>query len=238
MSDNSVNAKSSGKLLKEFTKGIIKENPTFMIVLGLCPTLAVSTMVANGIGMGLAATFVLVGSNILISMLKDYIPDKVRIPAYIVIIASFVTIVDQLMNAYLPPLSKSLGIFVPLIVVNCIILGRAEAFANRNGVAESIMDALGMGLGFTLALFIISVIRELLGTCAFDLNFFGVKDVLTLPIVNKETSQVVVNLFGQDLEIYSGAIIMISPAGSFFVIGTLLAIMNILKSKSAKKEKK
>ena len=135
MNNNSI---SKNKYLFEFFKGILKENPVFVLLLGLCPTLAVSSMIANGIGMGIAATFVLLCSNILISLLKDFIPDKVRIPAYIVIIASFVTIAEMVMNAYVPFLAKSLGIFVPLIVVNCIILGRAEAFASKNKIGESI----------------------------------------------------------------------------------------------------
>ncbi|MEK6732527.1 MAG: electron transport complex subunit E [Candidatus Omnitrophota bacterium] len=152
------------KLFKEFFKGIGSENPTFRLILGLCPTLAVSTSVINGIGMGAAATFVLIGSNMIISLVRRFIPDEIRIPCFIVIIATFVTIVELTMKAYAPELSKALGIFVPLIVVNCIVLGRAEAFACKQGVLASIMDALGMGLGFTLALVLISVVRELLGS--------------------------------------------------------------------------
>lgn len=151
------------KLVREFFKGIGSENPTFRLVLGLCPTLAVSTSVINGFGMGIAATFVLLGSNIIISLVRKSIPDQIRIPCFIVIIATFVTIVELAMKAYAPELSKALGIFVPLIVVNCIVLGRAEAFACREGVLASMLDALGMGTGFTLALLLISAIRELLG---------------------------------------------------------------------------
>ncbi|MBM3252976.1 MAG: electron transport complex subunit E [Candidatus Omnitrophica bacterium] len=151
-------------LLKEFTKGITIENPTFKLVLGLCPTLAVSVTVLNGIGMGIAATFVLFGSNIIISMLRNFIPDKIRIPCFIVVIATFVTITELIMKAYTPALSESLGIFVPLIVVNCIVLGRAEAFASKNKVLNSVFDALGMGAGFAIALVIISAIREFLGS--------------------------------------------------------------------------
>lgn len=147
----------------EFCKGIIRENPIFIIMLGLCPTLAVSTSLVNGVGMGLAAMFVLLLSNIVISMLRNVIPTKVRIPCFIVVIATFVTIAELFMKAYLPELNKALGIFVPLIVVNCIILGRAEAFASRNGIFRSTLDALGMGLGFTIGLCLISFIRELLG---------------------------------------------------------------------------
>jgi electron transport complex protein RnfE len=149
--------------LGEFVKGLWKENPTFRIVLGLCPTLAVSTSVSNGIGMGVAATFVLLGSNIFVSLVRNIIPEKVRIPCYIVIIATFVTIADLFMKAYAPLLSRSLGMFVPLIVVNCIVLGRAEAFSSKEPPMKSIFDALGMGVGFTWALVVISAIRETLG---------------------------------------------------------------------------
>lgn len=148
---------------KEFTKGIFKENPILVLLLGLCPALGVSTMVSNSLGMGGGVIFVLLGSNIMVSLLKNFIPPKVRIPSYIVIIASFVTIVEMAMKAYAPALYNSLGVFVPLIVVNCIILGRAEAFANRNTLGVSILDALGMGVGFTLGLTLIALIREVLG---------------------------------------------------------------------------
>ena len=151
------------RLLGEFIKGLWRENPTFRIVLGLCPTLAVSTTVTNGIGMGLAATFVLLGSNIFVSLVRNVVPEKVRIPCFIVIIATFVTIADLFMKAYVPLLSRSLGMFVPLIVVNCIVLGRAEAFSSKEPPAKSILDALGMGIGFTWALILISAIRESLG---------------------------------------------------------------------------
>lgn len=151
------------RLFKEFTKGITVENPTFGLVLGLCPTLAVSTSVINAIGMGVAATFVLLGSNIIISSLRKLIPNQIRIPSFIVVIATFVTINELVMKAYFPALSEALGIFVPLIVVNCIVLGRAEAFACKNTVIDSIFDGLGMGVGFTLALCLIASIREILG---------------------------------------------------------------------------
>jgi Na+-translocating ferredoxin:NAD+ oxidoreductase subunit E len=149
--------------LGEFIKGIWRENPTFRLVLGLCPTLAVSTSVINGIGMGVAATFVLLGSNIFVSLIRNIVPEKVRIPCFIVVIATFVTIADLFMPAYTPLLSRSLGMFVPLIVVNCIVLGRAEAFSSKEPPLKSILDALGMGLGFTWALILISAIREVLG---------------------------------------------------------------------------
>ncbi|MEK6727527.1 MAG: electron transport complex subunit E [Candidatus Omnitrophota bacterium] len=154
-------------LIKEFTKGIAIENPTFGLVLGLCPTLAVSTSLINAIGMGVAATFVLLGSNIIISAVRRLIPAQIRIPCFIVIIATFVTINELMMKAFFPALNQALGIFVPLIVVNCIVLGRAEAFACKRPVLDSIFDALGMGVGFTLALCIIAAVREVLGAGTF-----------------------------------------------------------------------
>ena len=150
--------------LQNFTKGFIKENPILVLVLGTCPTLATSTSALNGMGMGLATTFVLIGSNVVISLLANVIPDKVRIPAFIVVIASFVTVVDLVMQAYVPSLYETLGIFIPLIVVNCIVLGRAEAFANKNTVFSSLLDGFGMGLGFTMALGILGTFRELVGS--------------------------------------------------------------------------
>ncbi len=231
--------KQSNRIFSEFTKGIFKENPIFVLLIGMCPTLAVSTIVANGIGMGIAASLVLIGSNLLISLLRDYIPEKVRIPAYIVIIASFVTIIDMLLKAFSPFLSKSLGIFVPLIVVNCIILGRAEAFAGKNKVIESVMDALGMGLGFIIALLIISFIREIFGSLQIDFTGYGAKDVFTLPIVDKETSSIVLrNIFGQDIEVYRGISILILPAGAFFILALILAVINAINYKKLDKEKK
>ena len=162
------------RLFYEFKKGITIENPTFGLVLGLCPTLAVSTSVVNAIGMGVAATFVLLGSNIIISLVRKLIPGQIRIPCFIVIIATFVTINELVMKAYFPGLNASLGIFVPLIVVNCIVLGRAEVFACKNPLIPSIFDALGMGIGFTLALIIIAAIREVLGAGKFlGFNLLG-----------------------------------------------------------------
>ncbi len=151
-------------LKKIFFNGIITENPTFRLVLGMCPTLAVTTSVLNGLGMGLATAFVLVCSNLVISLLRNFIPSKVRIPAFIVVIASFVTIVQLVLNAFLPDLASSLGLFIPLIVVNCIIFARAEAFASKNGPLASMTDGLGMGLGFTVSLTLISAVRELIGS--------------------------------------------------------------------------
>ena len=162
MSNNNNNSK-----LSILTKGFFKENPTLILVLGCCPTLAVTTSVTNALGMGAATTFVLLMSNMLISALKNVIPDKVRIPSYIVIIATFVSMIDLLIQGFLPSLSASLGVFIPLIVVNCIVLGRAEAFANKNTVFDSLLDGLGMGIGFTIALTLIGAIREILGSGSF-----------------------------------------------------------------------
>ena len=152
--------------LKIIINGIIRENPTFVLVLGMCPTLATTSTVSSGVGMGLAAAAVLVGSNAVISMIRKFVPSQVRIPCYIVVIAAFVTVLQMLMQAFLPDLYKTLGIFIPLIVVNCIILGRAEAFASKNTVADSVCDGIGMGLGFTFALFIVSLVRESIGIFA------------------------------------------------------------------------
>ena len=155
------------KALNTFTNGLLRENPTFVLVLGMCPTLATTTSAVNGMSMGLATMFVLVCSNVVISVLRNLIPDKVHIPAYIVVIASFVTMVQLLMQAYVPAIYETLGLFIPLIVVNCIVLGRAEAFAAKNNVGLSLLDGLGMGLGFTIALTILGAVRELLGTGMF-----------------------------------------------------------------------
>ena len=189
-------------------KGLFKENPTFCLVLGLCPTLAVSTSLDNAIGMGAAATFVLLCSNIIISAIRNKTPDKIRIPIFIVVIASFVTIASLFMQAYLPALNKSLGIYVPLIVVNCIILGRAEAFASKNNIVKSALDGLGMGIGFTLALSLISIIRELLGTGS--LKLFGAS-LLNVPI--------------------NPAMIFILPSGALLVMGLLLGLFAHLRNK-------
>jgi len=156
-------AKSFKEVMKPFVNGLVSENPTFRLVLGMCPTLAVTTAVENGLGMGLATTFVLVCSNFVISLIRNFVPAKVRIPAYIVVIATFVTIVQMVLEGFVPALSQSLGLFIPLIVVNCIIFARAESFASKNPPLPSILDGLGMGLGFTMALTILSAIRELIG---------------------------------------------------------------------------
>ena len=203
-------------LMQEFSKGLIRENPVLRLVLGTCPTLAVTTTTKNGIGMGLAATFVLIGSNLIISMLRKVIPDKVRIPAYITVIAGFVSIVQMLMQAYLPDLNKSLGIFIPLITVNCIILARAEMFANKNPVLPSVIDGLGMGIGFTSALFLMGGIREIIGNGTF----------LDIPLPVLQA--------GGWIE---PTIIMILPPGGFFVFGLLIALANYLSEKLDKKDK-
>ena len=199
------------KLGKEFSKGIIAENPVLRLVLGTCPTLATTTSVESAIGMGLAASIVLVCSNIAISALRKVIPDKVRIPAYIVIIASFVTIVQMAVKAFLPALDEQLGVYLPLIVVNCIILGRAEAFASKNPVLASALDGLGMGVGFTAALFVMGAIREILGAG----TFLG----MSVPFLSENPM-----------------LIFILPPGGFFVYGILMAVVNrIAESKGKKK---
>ncbi|MBE6189206.1 MAG: electron transport complex subunit E [Rikenellaceae bacterium] len=164
-------------------KGLIKENPTFVLVLGMCPTLGTTTSAINGLGMGVATMAVLIMSNIVIAMIKNLIPDKVRIPAFIVVIASFVTVIEMLMQAYVPSLYAALGVFIPLIVVNCIILGRAEAFASKNGVLDSALDGVGIGLGFTLSLTVIGAVREILGSgSVFGLSL-GISDFMPLVFV-------------------------------------------------------
>lgn len=168
--------------LQLITKGILKENPTFVLILGMCPTIGVTSTAINGMGMGVATMAVLIMSNMVISMVKNVIPDKVRIPAFIVIIASFVTIIEMLMKAYIPALYASLGVFIPLIVVNCIILGRAEAFASKNGIIDSALDGVGIGLGFTLSLTIVGAVREVLGSGSI-FGFTFAQDVMPLVFV-------------------------------------------------------
>ena len=193
------------KALNTVLNGILRENPVFALVLGMCPTLATTTSAINGMSMGLATTFVLICSNVVISLLKNLIPDKVRIPAFIVVIATFVTMVQLLMQAYLPAIYEVLGLFIPLIVVNCVVLGRAEAFAAKNTVGLSALDGLGMGLGFTLALTLIGAVRELLGTGS---------------------------LFGMNLysETYGMLIFVLAP-GAFIVLGYLMALVQKLMKK-------
>ncbi|MDX9907888.1 MAG: electron transport complex subunit E [Mariniphaga sp.] len=188
---------------KNFTKGILRENPVFVLLLGMCPTLGVTSSAFNGLGMGLATAFVLTMSNIVVSLIKNLIPDKVRIPAFIIIIASFVTVVQLVMQAYLPALYKSLGLFIPLIVVNCIVLGRAEAFASKNSVLSAAVDGLGIGAGFTFALVLLGGIRELLGSGKL-FNF---------------------TLYSEN---YVTLLFVLAP-GAFIVLGYLIAIINRVK---------
>lgn len=193
--------------VNNFTKGFLRENPILVLLLGTCPTLAVTSSAVNGLGMGLATTFVLFMSNAFISMIKGFVPDKVRIPAFVVVIASFVTVVDLLMQGYTPALSKQLGIFIPLIVVNCIVLGRAEAFAAKNHVISSMIDGLGMGLGFTMALVILGGIREMLGAG----SLFGYKFIA---------------------ESADGILIFILAPGAFITLGFLIAILKKINKTS------
>jgi len=185
--------------MQNFTKGFFKENPILVLVLGTCPTLATTSSALNGMGMGLATTFVLIGSNVVISLLSNLIPDKVRIPAFIVVIASFVTIVDLVMQAYVPSLYATLGIFIPLIVVNCIVLGRAEAYASKNSVFSSLIDGIGMGLGFTMALGILGSFREIVGSGA---------------------------IFGHKFMKGDGILVFILAPGAFIALGYLIALVN------------
>ena len=196
-----------GKYLKEFSKGIVKENPVFRLCLGTCPTLAISTTLSGSIGMGLAATLVLICSNTVISLLRKVIPDKIRIPAYITVIAGFVTIVQMLVQAFLPSLNATLGIYLPLIVVNCIILGRAEAFAGKNSVLLSALDGLGMGIGFTFSISLMGFIRELLGSGTVLGHTVGNPPML----------------------------VFVMAPGGFFVFGMMVALVNALSKKHGKK---
>ncbi|OHW62492.1 electron transport complex subunit RnfE [Andreesenia angusta] len=194
------------KKMTIFKNGLLAENPTFVQLIGMCPTLAVTTGAINGLAMGLATTAVLIGSNVAISATKKVVPDKIRIPSFVVIIATFVTIIGMLLKAFLPELDKTLGIFIPLIVVNCIILGRAEAFAFKNSVANSAVDGIGMGLGFTIALTILGIIRELLGAgSVFGINILGAA--------------------------YKPALIMILPPGAFFALGLIIGVINLINKR-------
>lgn len=200
--------------------GLVKENPTFVLMLGMCPTLAVTTSATNGVGMGLSTTVVLVLSNMLISMLRKIIPDSVRMPAFIVVVASFVTIVQFLLEGFVPSLYSALGLYIPLIVVNCIILGRAESYASKNPVLPSLFDGLGMGLGFTFGLTCIGIVRELIGAGAI----FGVQ---ILPLADSATGTVG----------YTPVTIFILAPGAFLVLAGLVALQNKIKNKAAKKNK-
>lgn len=192
--------------VKNFTKGFFKENPVFVLFLGLCPTLGVTTSAFNGLGMGLATTFVLVMSNLVVSIIKNQIPDKVRIPSFIVIIASFVTIVELTMQAYLPSLFEQLGLFIPLIVVNCLVLGRSEAFASKNSTWSALVDGMGMGLGFAMALTLLGAVREILGSG----SIFGLKFIEG-----------------------DGMLVFVLAPGAFIALGYLIVIINKLSGKSA-----
>ncbi len=193
-------------IAKTIKNGVLNENPTFVLAIGMCPTLAVTTSAVNGIGMGLATTAVLTCSNLVISLIRKVVPDKIRIPVFIVVIASFVTIIQFLLEGFLPDLNASLGIFIPLIVVNCIILARAESFASKNNILLSIFDGVGMGLGFTIALFVVGAIRELLGNAS---------------------------LFGFTLmpDAFPRTLVMILPPGAFFTLGILMAAFNYLRKR-------
>ena len=193
-----------------FTRGLLKENAVFVMLLGLCPVLGTTTSAINGMGMGLATTFVLLMSNIVVSLIKGFVPDKVRIPAFIVVIASFVTILQLVMQAYTPGLFAALGLFIPLIVVNCLILGRAEAFASKNNTIDSILDALGMGLGFTFALTLLGAVREVLGSGSiFDFKFMD----------------------------GDGMLVFVLAPGGFFGLGFIIALLNVYKRKQEAKAK-
>lgn len=199
-------------LKKIFFNGIITENPTFRLVLGMCPTLAVTTSVLNGLGMGLATAFVLVCSNLVISLLRNFIPSKVRIPAFIVVIASFVTIVQLVLNAFLPDLASSLGLFIPLIVVNCIIFARAEAFASKNGPLASMTDGLGMGLGFTVSLTLISAVRELIGSGT----------LLGFPVLGAN---------------YPGVLLFVLAPGGYITLGLVMVAFNTVMGRIDKRHR-
>lgn len=196
---------------KEFTKGLLIENPVFVLLLGMCSALAVSNTVSNAIGMGVAFTIVLILSNIVISAIRRIVPNDIRIPVFIVVMAGFVTIIELLIKAYFPALDRSLGIFIPLIVVNCILLGRAEAFASKNGIMASLLDGLGMGAGYTIALTVLALFREIIGAG----TVFGIP------------------LFGAN---YQPALIMILPPGAFITLGLVLAYLNYNQEKKASKE--
>ena len=198
--------------VRVFKAGLIDENPTFVQLLGMCPTLAVTTSLINAVGMGLSATFVLICSNLAISLVRKIVPSKIRIASYIVIIATFVSVIEMLLKAYIPSLSNALGLFIPLIVVNCIILARAESFASKNKPIPSAIDGLGMGLGFTIGLSVLGAVREILGAGS----------ILGIKILEG---------------IYEPAIMFILPPGAFIVLGTVLAVINVIKSKKKEGDK-
>lgn len=211
----------NNQLVERLQNGLIKENPTFVLMLGMCPTLAVTTSAINGLGMGLSTTVVLVMSNMLISLLRNIIPDRVRVPAFIVVVASFVTIVQFLVQGFIPSLYASLGIYIPLIVVNCIILGRAESYASKNPVLPSVFDGIGMGLGFTFGLTCIGIVREIIGAG----QIFGFQ---LLPLADEAAGKMG----------YTPITIFVLAPGAFFVLAALVAIMNVIRANAEKKGKK
>lgn len=215
-----------GGHLKNLTNGLLKENPVLRLVLGTCPTMAVTTMAANGLGMGIAATVVLIGSNLVISLLRNFIPKQVRIPAYITVIAGFVTMVQLIVKAFAPDLDKALGIFLPLIVVNCIILGRAEMFASKNGILDSALDGIGMGIGFTITLTIMGTIREILGSGTWMAGLDGL-----LPFLPEGFK---IQVIPTSVDPFT---LMTSAPGGFFVFGVMMAAATWLTTRP-KKEKK
>ena len=210
---------------ERFFNGLVVENPTLVLMIGMCPTLAVTTCAINGLSMGLATTFVLALSNLVISLLRKVIPDTVRIPAFIVVIASFVTLVDLLMQAFVPSLYEALGVYIPLIVVNCIIFGRAESYASKHGAVPALFDGLGMGLGFTCSITIIGLVRELIGAgTAFNIQLLGEGTIVPGPV-------------GTFFGMYTPVSIFVLQAGAFLVLGTLMANMNRINRKRAEKGK-
>ncbi len=217
---------SNNSKLKILTNGFLNENPVLRLVLGTCPTLAVTSMASNGIGMGLAATFVLICSNIVISALRKIIPDQVRIPCYITVIAGFVSVVQMLVKAYVPDLDKALGVYLPLIVVNCIILGRAEMFASKNGIVDSALDGLGMGIGFTITLVIMGSIREILGAGTWMSGLGSL-----IPALGADFA---IQIIPESIDPFT---IMTSAPGGFFVFGVLMAGATWLTSRPKKSEK-
>jgi len=218
-------------LRKEFTKGLLEENPVLRLVLGTCPTLAISSSVVNALGMGISATIVLVCSNIAISALRKVIPSKVRIPAYVVLIAAFVTMVQMIVKAFVPALDASLGVFLPLIVVNCIILGRAEAFAGKSPVLASAVDGIGMGVGFTATLLVMATIREILGAGTF---LSGAQNLLILFGENTLNGFDGIDIFGRIPGITPITIFILAPGG-FFMFGFLMALANHIAGRKGKK---
>ena len=209
MAEVRIKMKAKSPYLQDLTRGIIKENPTFMLLLGMCPTLAVTVYIVNGLGMGLSVTAVLIASNLVISLLRKFIPPQVRIPCFIVIIATFVTIVEMVLQAFQPVLYDALGVFVPLIVVNCIILARAEAFASKKPIINSVLDGVGFGLGATLAFFILSLVREVIGSGT---------------ILGPDPATAI-HLFGANFEPMA---LFAQPSGAFIALGLLLAAINTL----------